>query len=106
VARDGVGEAHRLFVAGEIALPFLGHEAVVHDLLVAAGGERVAQVEAVARALVQVQHRRGGAWRSHRHVLVAVDACDLLDEVFLDGEVEAPAGRRGADRAAVGFGHA
>src|SRR5258708_609718 len=48
-----------------------------------------------------MEHRHGGAWRVRRHVLVAVDARDLLDEILLDGEIESPRGRRGAEISAL-----
>ena len=101
LAGDGVGEAHRVGVAGEVLLPGLLDEGEVDDFLVLAGGHLAAQRHRVALRLGARQHRDRATGGADRDVVVAVDAGDLFDQVFLDLHVEAVGRRRDDEVVAV-----
>lgn len=96
LAGDGVGQAHRVGVATEILLPGLFDKGEVDDLLVLAPRHQAAHEHGVALRFGARQHADGALGGTHRDVVIAVKTGDLLDEVFLDLQVEA-VGRRGHD---------
>ena len=63
------------------------------DLLPVARGEHAAQRERTASRIWRGQHRLHVRSRRRWNLVVAVDACDFLDKVFLDGDVEPVRGR-------------
>src|SRR4030095_15234907 len=75
-----------------IGLPGRLDEAEVDHLAVAGRRQPLAQRVLGAPALGRRHHGRGRARRVRGDALEAVDARHLLDEVFLDLEVEAKAG--------------
>ena len=92
---DRVEHADRLGVAGEVALPALVDEAEVDGLLLAEVGQRAGAARRRPRAPRSARAATSGAERRRaRQRVVAEDADHLLDQVFLDPQVEAPARRR------------
>src|SRR5207244_13273148 len=83
----------RIGLAGKIRLPRRLDEAEIDDLAVVGGGKPLAQRMKAARRLGRVEHDRRRARRMRLDALEAVEARHLLDQVLLDLDVEAVAGR-------------
>ena len=94
MAGNRVGQADQLRVAGEIRFPGFFDEGEVDHFLIAAVSQYLPDARQRPRLLGLRQHRQDRLRRCRGNVLVALQASDFLDQVFLDLDVEAVARRR------------
>ncbi|ABA47491.1 hypothetical protein BURPS1710b_1895 [Burkholderia pseudomallei 1710b] len=101
LARDRVQQAHRVVVAGEIALPLGIDETEVDCFRIVARGERVADRVNRAARLVGRAHLALRNGRTRGDLLETVNPRHFFDQILLDLDVEAVRRRRHAEHVAV-----
>ncbi len=92
--RQRVGQRHQAVAQLPLAQQCVVDEGEIDGFLLVTGDQLAAHAQCIQLGFARHRHARGTARQRGRDLLVTVDAGQLFDQVFFDGDVEAAA-RRG-----------